>query len=81
MWPKGSPSPLAPAPPEGVVLHAVSTYDAKRRKLGRGGKSFCLVAVWPMGNSFSLSGVCDDRGQHAADAVAAAREPCIERSM
>ena len=27
------------------------------------------------GNSLSLSGVCDDRGQHAADAVAAAREP------
>ena len=33
------------------------------------------------GNSLSLSGVCDDRGQHAADAVAAAREPCIERLM
>ena len=32
------------------------------------------------GNSFSLSGVCDDRGQHAAD-TAAAREPGIERLM
>ena len=30
------------------------------------------------GNSFSLSGVCDDRGQHAAD-TAAAREPCTEK--
>ena len=30
------------------------------------------------GNSFSLSGVCDDRGQHAAD-TAAAREPCMEK--
>ena len=30
-----------------------------------------------VGNSFSLSGVCDDRGQHAAD-TAAAREPCME---
>ena len=32
------------------------------------------------GNSLSLSGVCDDRGQHAAD-TAAAREPCVERLM
>ena len=32
-----------------------------------------------MGNSLSLSGVCDDRGQHAADAVAAAREPGMEK--
>ena len=33
------------------------------------------------GNSLSLSGVCDDRGQHAADAVAAAREPGTAKSM
>ena len=42
--PRGSPSPLAvlaPAPPEGAVLHAVSTYDAKRRKFGRG-----VCATW-----------------------------------
>ncbi len=32
------------------------------------------------GNSFSLSGVCDDRGQHAAD-TAAAREPITNRLM
>ena len=38
------------------------------------------IPVRMEGNSFSLSGVCDDRGQHAAD-TAAAREPCIERSM
>ena len=39
--------------------------------------SCCAAAA---GNSFSLSGVCDDRGQHAAD-TAAAREPGIERLM
>ena len=33
-----------------------------------------------MGNSLSLSGVYDDRGQHAAD-TAAAREPCTGRLM
>ena len=33
-----------------------------------------------MGNSLSLGGVYDDRGQHAAD-TAAAREPCIGRLM
>ena len=31
------------------------------------------------GNSLSLSGVCDDRGQHAAD-TAAAREPGMEET-
>ena len=39
-------------------------------------------AVWEVaaveGNSLSLSGVCDDRGQHATD-TAAAREPCMDR--
>ena len=45
------------------MLHAVSTYDAKRRRFGREGKSFCLVAVRPLGNSFSLS-AAPSRGSH-----------------
>ena len=65
--------------PRGVVLHAVSARDAGRRTFGR---EEC--ATWDIAtaesNSLSLSGVYDDRGQHAAD-TAAAREPCTGRLM
>ena len=53
---------------------------ASSREFDRWGGARWFGGGAAYGNSFSLSGVCDDRGQHAAD-TAAAREPCTGRLM
>ena len=64
--------------PRGVVLHAVSTYDAERRTFGRWGCATWENCCGWMDNSLSLSRDCVGGGQHAAD-TAAAREPVTNK--
>ena len=62
----------SPRPMEASLRSASRIWPRGMRNVGK-------CCRWK-GNSLSLSGVCDDRGQHAAD-TAAAREPCVERLM